>query len=826
MTPAKQKTGNSRPKGRDDFSARVVATLARRANYICSNPDCRKPTAGPHSDPEKAMSIGVAAHICAAAPGGPRYDSTQTQAERASIENGIWLCQDCSVRIDRDPGNFPADLLRKWKKEHEEWVRQTEHLRSDEKSELIRLHQLPQPPADFTGRKTQIDELQNDFQSHKGAAISGLTGMGGIGKTALGLVAAHEIAEEYPDAQIFMDLKGTTTPLSATDVMRHVLLSFEPTADLRALDDANMSAAYQSALHGKRVLLFLDNARSAEQIAPLRPPETCAMLVTSRWTFTVPGLQSRRVDVLSADDAKAFLLELCPRIKEKATELAKACAYLPLALRIAGSFLQVNQDWPIEKYLAQLNDRKKRLAMLKKSREEAELTSEPDLLATFDLSYSQLAEEEQRCWRILGVFPASFAWTAAAAMWELEEDATTKLLGLLKRYSLLEYDEISSRYGLHDLLADYALSQMEDGEEQPSRQKHAAHYREVMSVADALYLQGGEKILVGLRLLDAEWGHIRSAQAWISENIDASAQVTGFAMQYPSAAAYCLDLRLTPRQRIQWLELAIVAARKLENKEYEGIHLSALGIAYKDLGEVRKAIELFEQALVIAREIGDEPNGGLWLGNLGNAYVDLGDTHKAIEFLEQALVIVRKIGNRRGEGDVLNNLGLAYAISGRKGAMGDMRKAIEFFKQALVIAREIGDRRSESADLGNLGNAYNNLGEVRKAIEFHKQALVIAREIGDRRGEGADLGNLGSAYFMLNDYAKAGDYYSQVIVIAQEIGHKSSEANALWGLALCKERTEKLEDAREILQKALYIFREIESPSAITIQKLLDNLDR
>ena len=90
------------------------------------------------------------------------------------------------------------------------------------------LHQLPQPPADFTGREELIKELISDFNSHKGATISGLTGMGGIGKTALGLEVAHKVAKDYHDAQIFLDLKGTTTPLSAVDIARHVILSFEP----------------------------------------------------------------------------------------------------------------------------------------------------------------------------------------------------------------------------------------------------------------------------------------------------------------------------------------------------------------------------------------------------------------------------------------------------------------------------------------------------------------------------------------------------------------------------------------------------------------------
>jgi predicted ATPase len=238
--------------------------------------------------------------------------------------------------------------------------------------------------------------------------------MGGIGKTALGLKVAHKIANNYRDAQIFLDLKGTTEPLSAVDIARHVILSFEPTADLRNLGESNMQGVYQSVLHGKNVLLFLDNARSADQIAPLQPPETCAMLVTSRWTFGVPGLRQRRVDVMGQEEAKAFLLELCPRVGDQAAELAKACAYLPLALRIAGSFLQVNSEWSIDSYLNQLADRKQRLVTLQESRAEAELTAEPDLLATFELSYSQLSAENQKRWRTLGVFPSSFDRNAAS----------------------------------------------------------------------------------------------------------------------------------------------------------------------------------------------------------------------------------------------------------------------------------------------------------------------------------------------------------------------------------------------------------------------------
>jgi tetratricopeptide (TPR) repeat protein len=673
------------------------------------------------------------------------------------------------------------------------------------------LHQLPPAPADFTGREELIAQLIADFEKGKGATITGqpiqgLTGMGGIGKTALGLVVAHQTMKDYPDAQIFLDLKGVTTPLSAIEVMRHVILSFEPTIDLRTLDEANLSATYHSVLGGKKALLFLDNARSAEQIAPLRPPETCAMLVTSRWTFSVPGLRTHRVGVMNEGDAKDFLLELCPRIgdaEHAAAELAKACAYMPLALRIAGSFLQVNGDWGVEKYLTILNDRKHRLATFEQSREDAELTAEPDLLATFELSYSQLAEESRKRWRMLAVFPTSFDVSAAGAMWDLDEDTTRKLLGSLCRYSLLDYHEISSRYGLHDLLGDYALSQMQNGEEQEARLKHASHYKSVLSMADGLYLEGGEKVLMGLRLFDLEWENIRTGQAWAASVEGNNRAITELCIAYLFAGTYVLDLRLHPRELIHWLEGAISAAREIGDRPHEAFVLRKLGTAYQALGEARKSIALYEQALVIMREIGDRRDEGVALANLGAAYQVLGEARKAIALYEQALVIDREIGNRRNEGHVLGSLGFAYY------SLGEARKAIEFHEQALDIDREIGNRRNEANALSALGLAYADLGEARKAIALYEQALVINREIGDRNGEANTLDNLGLAYAALGEARKAVEVYEQALVIDREIGNHRDEGYVLGNLGLAYADLGEVRKAIELYERALVILREI-----------------
>ena len=105
---------------RDDFTERTKELLAKRTGYRCSNPDCKKPTVGSNTNKEKSTSIGVAAHITAASPGGPRYNSSLTVDQRSDMDNGIWLCQSCSTLIDKDPDKFTVSLLNKWRTEAED----------------------------------------------------------------------------------------------------------------------------------------------------------------------------------------------------------------------------------------------------------------------------------------------------------------------------------------------------------------------------------------------------------------------------------------------------------------------------------------------------------------------------------------------------------------------------------------------------------------------------------------------------------------------------------------------------------------------------------
>jgi hypothetical protein len=107
---------------RDDFPDGIKRVVAQRAAYFCNRPECRRLTIGPASDPVKSLSSGVAAHVCAAAPGGPRFDPKQTEEERKNIENAIWLCHTCSDLVDKDERQFPKELLHDWKTRHHEFI--------------------------------------------------------------------------------------------------------------------------------------------------------------------------------------------------------------------------------------------------------------------------------------------------------------------------------------------------------------------------------------------------------------------------------------------------------------------------------------------------------------------------------------------------------------------------------------------------------------------------------------------------------------------------------------------------------------------------------
>jgi tetratricopeptide (TPR) repeat protein len=618
------------------------------------------------------------------------------------------------------------------------------------------LHQLRAPVGDFVGREPEIDTLINALRRENRACITGIRGMGGIGKTELALLVAERLRDDYPDAQFFINLQGTdANPRSPQEAMATCIRAFlGPEAKLPE-DPETLSHLYRSQFDGKRVLLLLDNASHSAQVLPLLPPTGCAVLVTSRESVALPGMTSLTLHPLTDKEAGQLLLEIAARAEPVAEQICKLCGYLPLALRAAGSLLALTADLDPLDYATQLQNERNRLECI--GTEGVEI----GVAASFNLSYVRLTSESALVFRMLSVFPATFDAVAEEVVCA---DAGHVELSNLVRRSLVLYDESTKRYRLHDLVRLFAHTKMSAEECVVGEKRFATHYKDVLNAAKELYKKGGESLLRGLALFDLEWSNIQAGHAWVAAQADAGdADVAWLGMTYPDVGFYILDLRQHSRERIRWLEIALAAARRLQHREGEGVALGNLGMSYADLGETHRAIEFFEQALLIDRETGDRRGESNDLGNLGLAFAALGKTHRAIQLHEQALSIVREIGFRRGEGNALGSLGNAYA------ELGETHRAIQFYEQQLAIVREICDHRAEGIALGNIGTALDGLGETRLAIQFHGQYLAIAREIGDRRGEGIALWNISQALDQLGERAQAIQHAAQALTLFEHL---------------------------------------------------------
>jgi tetratricopeptide (TPR) repeat protein len=664
-------------------------------------------------------------------------------------------------------------------------------------------YQIPPPPINFKGREDEIRDILFNFE--KGATITGLRGMGGVGKTALALVLADKLKSQFPEGQIFVEMRGTSTnpnipPLKPEEAMAQVIRAYNP-VDRLPENSVELRGLYLKILAGKRVLLLLDNAANSEQVYPLLPPEGCSVLITSRIKFALWGLVEKDLDILPPDKASELLLDIAPRIGDSADELARLCGYLPFALRNAAGALAERRDLSVPEYQRRLKDKVERLKLVQGS---------------FSLSYDLLTPGRKKQWRRLSVFPEDFDRDAATAVLKMAPGPSAEALSDLVRWSLVDFaavpDSEDGRYKLHDLARLFAESRLERDELADAQQKHAKYYSKVLSQADNLYEKGGTNVLAGLKLFDREWANIKVGQAWVKNMIQTTSKLKKSdlksILQLASSCAgdgvYVLDLRLHPREKIGWLETGLKAASMTGNRRSESAHLGNLGVAYADLGETRKAIRYIERDLNIIRKIGDRKGEGVSLSNLGNRYVELGETRKAIEYYEQALAISYEAGDKRGEGYCLGNLGSAYSN------LGETRKAIEYYEHALaIISHENGDRKAEGDTLGNLGGAYADLGETRKAIEYHEHALAISREIGDRRGEGNCLGNLGLAYAGLGETRKAIEYHEQALAISREIGDRRRKGNHLGNLGSAYAGLGETRKAIEYYEQALAISREI-----------------
>lgn len=658
-------------------------------------------------------------------------------------------------------------------------------------------YQMPPPPPDFVGRRREVDALLKALEPSEQVCIAGVSGMGGVGKTALALFVAEKLRADYPHAQLFVELHSMRQePLDLSEALKRFLerLGVERTGLPDSLNE--LSKIYRHNLSGKRALVMLDDAADESQVRAFMPPPGCALLITSREKLVVPGITSVRLTPLHAGEARELLTRLAPVTgADEADLIASLCGHLPIALRAAGSLLSVTDDLASAEYARQLRNEQTRLKALdKKTGRILEIGVE----ATFNISYERLGAEAKRTFRHLAVFPATFDKRAQEVVCG---EGSGEHLSDLVRLSLVFFDDRTSRYRLHDLVRLYTAQRLLPHERQNGSQRHAAHYLEVAREIEELYeheVTSGR----GLELFDTEWENLQAGRAWVGQHSAGDEEAALSCLHYADALKCLLYLRRNPREQISWMESALAASRQLKQRVTEGRYLCHLSTAYA-LTEPLRAVECYQQAIDIARETEDRLGEGNALGGLGNTYAGLGQDERAVECYEQCLLLLYNLSDGRGAGRTLTNLGNLYANR------GDSRHAVEFYRQALEVAREIGDRRGEAIALCNLGEEQANSGESRSAVEHYQQALSLMNGTDDLRGQAAVLNGLGDSHSALGEHAQAIECHQKALAISKDVGDLGGEGVALGSLGNEYAALHRLDEAINYHEQALAISRKL-----------------
>ena len=660
----------------------------------------------------------------------------------------------------------------------------------------VTVRQLPAAVRHFVGRDAEVKELTGRLDTAADAdgavMILAIGGTAGVGKTTLALHWAHRVAADFPDGQLYVNLRGfdpTGTVMTPAEALCGFLeaLGTPPQRIPVGLDA--QSALYRSVLSGRRVLIVLDNARDSAQVRPLLPATAgCLVVVTSRNQLSglvaAEGAHPLSLGLLTPPEARELLArrlgpERVAAEPEAVDQIIARSARLPLALTIVAARAATHPDFPLATLAAELAGAHDRWDTLTGDDPAS------DVRAVLSWSCRALTSAAGEVFRLLGLHPGpDISAPAVASLAALSPARVRPLLAELTRAHLI-MEHLPGRYAFHDLLRAYAADLAETQE--PKDRRRAAtrrmldHYLHSAYGADRLIDEHRDRIALapprrGVRPeVLADYGQ---ALAWfVSEHAVLLAVIDQAAGAGSDTQAWQLAWTLTPflDRQGHWHDWVATQQTGLEAAR-RAAHLPGQAHAHVYLARAHAQLGLHDIAQTHHERARQLYSG---LGDLGGqAYTHIsagmmcgvqGRLPEALDHTQQALDLYRAAGNRAGQARALNNIGW-YRIE-----LGDYPKAITCCQQALALHREVGHRYDDAATWNTLGHAHGRLGHHREAIECFQQALHRQRKSGWRNGEAGTLTSLGDTHHALGDVDAARLAWQGALEILDQLHHPDAD---------------------------------------------------
>ncbi|MFI6691305.1 AfsR/SARP family transcriptional regulator [Streptomyces sp. NPDC050433] len=681
---------------------------------------------------------------------------------------------------------------------------------------------LPQQPS-LVGRRSELQALTSmiaDQGAHGGPVVSveAVSGMAGVGKTALVVATARLLAERYPDGQLYIDLGAHSSaqkPLTARAALATLLRLLGAPAFSIPAELEGRTALWRTMLAERRMVIVLDDAAGPEQVGPLLPSGSPSLtIIASRRHLTgIPQALSVPLDVLSKEDAitlfRGFAGEERTRDTVETARIVSLCGYLPLAIELVAHRFRARTSWTLGVLAERLARSPGRLAEIRTADQEQEMTR------AFALSYRTLTAQQRTAFRRLGLHPGpDFTADAAAALLGLPLDTTERLLeGLLACHLLRE--PVPDRYRYHDLLREYAkgLPNSDDGERERRRAVARLTDFYVMTADLADRVAYPRRIrLDPLSTTAPYFADADAARSWLAAergNLlavedharrggapERAAQLACALGGFLQAECYWQDARTLLRH-------AVAHWDRTANEPALCRTLIDLCAADASIGGYAEAADAGERALDLARALGDEPAEAEALRVLGTLNWHLGENRKALVLLQKSLAIKSLSGDVWDMARSRNNVAVTLLLLGERG------RALVHFRNALTGFREAGDKIASAQTLNNVGQLQLQAGELASARHSLEESISFLEAAGSRYDRATVRRNLAEVLVESGESAAALILFGETLSEFRALADRKSQAEALVGIGEAHWRLGNAEASVEHLLQGLMIAQDI-----------------